>query len=120
MLGASEHLLDCEVLLYELEERTQYPLMPIYVGYLQPIEFQTVNDVRDNRSRSPKSGSEFSIRCTSFGYYSLLDLYDDTVSLQAKCLVNVKVLGYYLILHLARVTNNAFSLSIQLSAWKST
>ena len=35
ILGASEHMLDCAVLLYELKERPNIPSMPIDISYLQ-------------------------------------------------------------------------------------
>lgn len=47
ILGSSEHMLDCEILLYEPEERLYIPLKPIDIGYHHSIELQTVNDVRN-------------------------------------------------------------------------
>ena len=51
ILRASEHMLDCEVLLYELEERLDIPPVPIDIGYLQSIEFQAVNYIREEEEQ---------------------------------------------------------------------
>ena len=49
ILRTSKQVLDCQILLYEFEERLHVPPVAVEISNLQAIEFQAIGNVRDKR-----------------------------------------------------------------------